>query len=130
MLKQTQQLTAAEGSTPAERADHVFDFAAAWLFSQAMADLLALFDEEMPPNSTQPDDPITSGGWLHLNEELPRWLEQIVDNTQPVSVGPTRENVDILRRTLALERQVAEHFNFRGGQGGQYRESTSVCGHV
>lgn len=122
MLKETQQLTAAEGSTPAERADHVFDFAAAWLFSPAMADLLALFDEEMPPSSTQPDDPITSGGWLHLNEELPRWLEQIVDNTQPVSVGLTREYVGILRRTLSLERQVAEHFNFRGGQGGQYRE--------
>ncbi|MEN4476204.1 hypothetical protein [Mycolicibacterium cosmeticum] len=128
MLKETQQLTTAEGSAPAERAGYAFNFAAAWLFSPPMADLLALFGEEMPPpNMTQHADTITSGGWLHLNEELPDWLERLVDTAQPVSAGLNREYVDILRRTLALERAVAEHFNFRGGQSGQYRERAQAA---
>lgn len=123
VLKDIEQLSATTDSTPAQRADHAFAFAARWLFSAPMTEMLALFGETMPrPGISWDAGDASSTDWLHLNEELPKWLDDVVGPAGELDGSMCPDHVDVLRRALILERRTADHFNFRGGGTGQYRE--------
>ncbi|TQS40321.1 hypothetical protein [Cryptosporangium phraense] len=98
-----------------DRAAEVFSTAGAWLLSDAMAGLIALFGERLPADRRGGDDL-----WLHLNEELPDWV------ASPTVPGLSAGQVDLLRRTLAIEREVADDFNFRDDPAGAYRERSQA----
>jgi hypothetical protein len=107
---------------PADRAVHVFALVAGWLFSEPMAQLLAEFSERLPGAGSVDDHAAGLSDWLHLNEKLPDWLDRVVTDGAATVDGLSPTQVDILRRTLAVERMAAEHFNFRTRDGQQYRE--------
>jgi hypothetical protein len=107
----------------ADRAVHVFPLVTDWLLSKPMAELLEAFDERLPaPGFAVEGDGGDVNGWLHLNERLPDWLHRVVANPAEDVDGLSPVQVDILRRTLAVERTAAADFNFRAGAGQQYRE--------
>lgn len=114
----------------ADRAAHVFGLVANWMFSTPMGELLAEFGEQLPGVGAGGDsdaEGLTS--WLHLNEELPDWLDRIVTGEAAHVDGLSPAQVDIMRRTLAVERMAADDFNFRTRVGQQYRErSQAVAG--
>ncbi|MEO6702208.1 MAG: hypothetical protein ABI140_05930 [Jatrophihabitantaceae bacterium] len=63
----------------AEARAAAFDLVRGWLFSDAMARLLSPFaelDSASDPGTATED-------WLHLNEELPGWLDQLVAGDDP-----------------------------------------------
>jgi hypothetical protein len=114
----------------ADRAAHVFGLAANWMFSAPMGYLLAEFGEQLPgAGAAGNGDTDDWTSWLHLNEELPGWLDRIVAGEAAHIDGLSAAQTDILRRTLAVERMAADDFNFRTRTGQQYRErSQAVTG--
>jgi hypothetical protein len=107
----------------ADRAVHVFSLVTDWLLSGPMGELLESFGERLPtPGFTGDPRGGEVNGWLHLNEKLPDWLDRVVTNPAEGVDGLSPEQVDILRRTLAVERMAAADFNFRAAAGQQYRE--------
>ncbi|MEJ3748673.1 hypothetical protein WEI85_36030 [Actinomycetes bacterium KLBMP 9797] len=100
-----------------ERAAHAFAVAESWLFSAPMTALQGEFDE---PAGSSAD--LTS--WLHLNEDLPDWLDRLFDAPDAAVAGLSADQTEILRRTLAVERIAAAAFNFRSGSG--YRERSQA----
>ena len=86
--------------------------ATAWLLGEPMAELLELM------HGTGTLQAFGADAWLHLNEELPGWVG-------PFLAG-TLDDADVLRRTLAIERVAAEHFDFRGGEGAAYVERSQA----
>lgn len=100
----------------------MFGFAAKWLFGDPMRELLDLFDERIPEPGTALGEDIDEPDWLKLNEELPSWLS-VALGPPPAPTGLLRpEYIDILRRTVELERVVADDFDFRGRGTAKYRE--------
>ncbi|MFI5958151.1 hypothetical protein [Cryptosporangium sp. NPDC051539] len=93
-----------------ERAAEVFSIAEAWLLSDAMTELIELFGGSAPAEDS----------WLHLDEELPAWV------AAPSVPGLSSGQLELVRRTLAIERSVADDFNFRGDPGGVYRERSQA----
>lgn len=104
-----------------DRAARAIDFAAQWLFSDAMRRLLHLFDEQMPEATTASVDLTSSEDWLPLDERLPTWLPGLLNGDKP-SGRLAREQLGVLDRTLAIERMTADDFNFRRTSGSGYRE--------
>jgi hypothetical protein len=93
----------------------VFTLVADWLFSEPMAQLLDAFGARLPAAGASGDrnaEHLTNRP--HLGADPPGWLN-LVNGLLP-------EQTDLLRRTLAVERIAAGHFNFRGDVGQQYRE--------
>lgn len=106
-----------------ERAEYVFPLVADWLFSEPMAAVLESFGERLPAIGFAWDRGEGDvNGWLHPNEKLPDWLYPVVADPAAVVDGMLPSQLDILRRTLAVERMAAADFNFRAGAGQQYRE--------
>jgi hypothetical protein len=99
-----------------DRAAYAFELVDGWLSSGAMAELLALFGE--------PSTDWTS--WLHLNEELPEWLDSAFRDAGPTVDGLTPDQTAVLRRALAVERKAAANFNFRTRDGSSYRERSQA----
>jgi hypothetical protein len=93
-----------------------------WLFSEPMAELLDLFGERMPAVGAAWEQTDDLASWLHLNEELPDWLEPLLDGMQATIRGLSTEQTDVVRRALMVERLCADDFNFRGAASGEYRE--------
>lgn len=87
-----------------------------------MAELLETFGERLPAPGFAGREGGDVNGWLHLNERLPDWLHQVAINPAAGVDALSPEQVDTLRRTLAIERMAAADFNFRAGAGQQYRE--------
>ncbi|WP_345537448.1 hypothetical protein [Phytohabitans rumicis] len=112
--------TAAAAPNTVERAAHAFATVEQWMSSDPMAGLLGLFDQA----TAAPPADWTS--WLHLNEELPEWLEAVFQAADSVPRGLTPDQVEVLRRTLSVERTAAAHFNFRTRDGSGYRERSQA----
>lgn len=127
MLKDALRLTDTTGQSREQRANHVFDFAASWLFSTPMRQLLALFDEPMPERGTDLTETDSTADWLHLNEELPAWLDDVVGPAGLPTAALTADHIDTVRRVLDLERRTAAEFDFRGRGSGQYRERAQAA---
>jgi len=110
---------------PAERATNSFDIVASWLFSEPIADLLSLFGEEMPPATGALAAVDNDTSWLHLDEDLPDWLESLtVDGAAAARLHAGQRAT--LERALAVERVAARHFNFRVRADGTYRERAEI----
>jgi hypothetical protein len=127
VLKQALLFTEAAGQSREQRANRAFDFAASWLFSEPMSQLLALFGETMPQLGATPIDTSSTSEWLHLNEELPEWLDDVVGPAGHRSGALSADHIDVLRRTLDIERRTADDFDFRGRGSGQYRERAQAA---
>jgi hypothetical protein len=107
----------------ADRAAEVFPLVTDWLLSKPMAELVEAFGERLPAPGSAAD--YVGGdvhGWLHTNEKLPDWLLRVAVDPAAGVGGLSPTQVDVLRRTLAVERMAAADFNFRAGPGQQYRE--------
>lgn len=61
--------------------------------------------------------------WLHLNEQLPDWLVDLLAETGPASSDPA---VRVLTRVIAIEQTAARSFNFRSRDGSTYRERSEA----
>jgi hypothetical protein len=106
-----------------DRAVRAFEVVERWLFSEPMAELLEAFGERMPDFGAAWDRTTEDlASWLHLNEELPRWLDALFDGKRTVIAGLSGAQINVLRRALAVERISADDFNFRGGANGKYLE--------
>jgi hypothetical protein len=118
---------AAPASDPADRAPHVFRLVGSWVFSEPMARLLDAFGERMPAaGASWVHDAENMAGWLHLNEDLPEWVDPLFNDSVAGIEGLSAVQTDILRRVLAVERMTAEHFNFRGDGSRKYRERSQA----
>lgn len=117
-------------SDPAERAAHVFAPVGGWLFSEPMTQLFAAFGDRMPPAETPFElDAERVADWLPHNESLPTWLDLVLNEGLTSSHGLSVAQRNALRRALVVEQIAANHFNFRGDGGPQYRErSQAVSG--
>jgi hypothetical protein len=122
-----------DGKTPrsrtvADRAVEAFALVEGWLFSQPMADLLDAFGERLPtvdaPSVSSAHD---NADWLHLNEELPEWLDKALSEPRSDAGGLSPESADLLRRTLAVERMAAADFNFRAAGDDRYKERSQAA---
>jgi hypothetical protein len=109
---------------PVERATHAVDLVDAWLFSDPIAQLLGMLGRqtEPPPNRDSAD--WTS--WLHLNEELPGWLDTLFSASDAAIPGLSSGQTDLVRRALEVERNAATSFNFRTPDGSRYRERSQA----
>lgn len=123
------EVTSALGPAPSpqpieERAAEAFDRVRGWIVGEAMARLLDAFGELLPP----PELPWAAGDpaddWLHLNEDLPEWLDAVVAGTGERRL--VEDQLDVLRRVLTIERLAADHFNFRTRDGVKYRERSQA----
>jgi hypothetical protein len=94
------------------------------MFSDAMSRLLEAFGELLPAPGMAwtPGDP--ADNWLHLNEDLPSWLDALVGGTGDRRL--TDDQLDVLRRALAIERLAADDFNFRSRDGVEYKERSQA----
>ncbi|MBE1484843.1 hypothetical protein [Plantactinospora soyae] len=99
-----------------ERVDHAFALVESWLFSGAMTELLDLFDGHTD-----------RGDWRRLDEELPEWLDPLLSRTDPSAESLSEQQVEVLRRALAIEQTAAGHFNFRTSDGSTYRERAQAA---
>lgn len=61
--------------------------------------------------------------WLHLNEQLPEWLVDLLANTEYANSDPT---IRFLESLIALEQRAADSFNFRSRDGSTYRERSEA----
>jgi hypothetical protein len=108
----------------AGRAAAAFHLVREWLFSDAMDRLLGAFGEALP----RPGMPWTPGeaadDWLHLNEDLPGWLDAVIADTGERRL--TADQLDVLRRVLMVERLAADDFNFRTREGVAYTERSQA----
>ncbi|MFC0316048.1 hypothetical protein ACFQNE_11530 [Gordonia phosphorivorans] len=105
---------------PRERSRHAFGFVSGWLFSEPMRELLVEFGEHLPPSGSMPSPP-PDDDWLHSGEALPAWIPDLLRGTAEDG-RLTADQVDVLRRTIAVEQIAAEHFDFRGRGATGYRE--------
>lgn len=96
------------------RARKVVDEVRSWVCSDAMTALVALV------KNTRADDDLP---WLHLNEQIPDWLDQLL--ASPESVGSDAA-VRLLVSLIALEQRAADSFNFRSRDGSTYRERSEA----
>jgi hypothetical protein len=119
-------------SDPTDRAAHVFALVGSWVFSEPMARLLDAFGERMPAaeaswarDAGNAENAGNMAGWLHLGEDLPEWLNPVLNDSITGIEGLSAAQTDILRRVLAVERMTADHFNFRG-DGPHYRERSQA----
>src|SRR5947209_4549095 len=92
-----------------DRAANAFALAEAWLFSDPMGELLCMLGQQTELPSRDSAD---WTGWLHLNEELPRWLDTLFSGPDAAIDGLSPERMELLRRTLETERAAATAFNF------------------
>jgi hypothetical protein len=127
VLKQALRSTETVGESREQRASRAFEFVAGWLFSEPMRDLLTLFGHEMPERGAGPIHTDSAAEWLHLNEELPAWLDEVVGPAGRATGRLGIPQIDILRRALDIERRVADDFDFRGRGSGQYRERAQAA---
>jgi hypothetical protein len=109
-----------DSSGISERAAQAFVWAESWVSSEAMADLLDLFDGRSTP------DEADLTGWLHLNEELPDWLDPLFGAAISPLRGLSAGQTGTLRRTLQIERLAGSVFNFRTTDGTGYRERSQA----
>src|SRR3954462_4635980 len=100
-----------------------FDLVREWSSSDAMNRLLEAFGE-VPPEPGMPWTPGADDDWLHLNEDLPGWLDAVVAGTGERRV--TDDQLDVLRRILVIERLAADDFNFRSRDGVTYTERSQA----
>lgn len=114
-----------EFDAAADRAHDAIALADAWLFAPAMADLLALFDEDLPAVGAAA--PRSADGVPLFNESLPPWAERVLDDPRAELAGVPQKYLDILRRTLALERIAVRRFNFRAQGDGGYVERSQAA---
>jgi hypothetical protein len=96
------------------RAHKVVDEVRSWASSDAMIALLALVGNRY----SSADAP-----WLHLNEQLPEWLIDLLAEPGDGSTGPA---LQLVRNVIALEQQAAGSFNFRSRDGSTYRERSEA----
>jgi hypothetical protein len=109
-----------------DRAASAFALVEGWLLSGPMAELLDAFGKKVPAaGASWEQDAEEMADWLHLNEDLPDWLDPVFSATAARINGLSADQIDILRRCLAVERMAADDFNFRGG-GTQYRERSQA----
>lgn len=106
-----------------QRAKDVVADVRSWVLSDAMSALLALIHEKGQQGRSVGGD---GAPWLHLNEQLPDWilakLEDGIDTAAPNAESPLL----LLAQLIDLEKQAAEDFNFRGGDGQTYRERSEA----
>lgn len=102
-----------------DRATHAFDLVKAWLFSDPMTELLDLFD----PDEVNSADWMS---WLHLNEELPAWLDTLFRDSDTAAPHLSHQQRELLRHALAVEQIAATVFNFRTRDGSSYRERSQA----
>ena len=88
-----------------------------------MTELLAVFDQQTEPPSRNSADWMS---WLHLNEELPAWLDALFSESRATLNGLSARQTALLRRALAIERITAAAFNFRTRDGSGYRERSQA----
>ncbi|WP_206488976.1 hypothetical protein [Rhodococcus sp. KRD162] len=106
-------------SDKVSRARNVVDEIESWVDSEALATLLALIHAE-----GQPDD-VDDSPWLHLNEQLPEWLlELLAEGSVPADQDPS---LQLLNRLINLEKRAADDFNFRGRAGQVYKERSEAA---
>jgi len=96
------------------RARNVVDEVRSWAGSDAMRALLALIEY------TDADD---ATPWLHLNEQLPEWLVDLLARTESAKSDPP---VRLLESLITLEQRAADSFNFRSRDGSTYRERSEA----
>ena len=96
------------------RAQNVVDEIRSWAGSDAMTGLLALVEDAGPDDDTP---------WLHLNEQLPEWLVDLLASTDRARSDPT---IRFLESLIALEQRAADSFNFRSRDGSTYRERSEA----
>ncbi|MFD0583631.1 hypothetical protein [Dactylosporangium darangshiense] len=105
-----------------ERAEYAFTQVERWLRSEPMVELLGMFAD---------GDGGEMVGWLHLNEELPGWLDGLFQDAEGID-GPFQgaEGItaqgELLRHVLVVERAAAGAFNFRTPDGSSYRERSQA----
>jgi hypothetical protein len=80
----------------ADRAAYSFRLVEEWLFRPPTADLLAMFGRQLPARGFSAPRQDDMAGWLHLNEDLPGWLDPIFDDPGGNLKGLTPEQVDKL----------------------------------
>ena len=97
------------------RANSVVDEVQAWTGDAAMAALVALV-ERARPHDEKP--------WLHLNEQLPAWLVEMLTAPRGQATDPI---VQCLLSVIALEKRAADSFDFRGIDGSTYRERSEAA---
>ncbi|WP_409046937.1 hypothetical protein AB2L57_09515 [Microbacterium sp. HA-8] len=96
------------------RARNVVDEVRSWAESDAMTALLALV-QNIRPNEDMP--------WLHLNEQLPLWLVDLLADKERASSDPT---IRLVASLIALEQRAADSFNFRSRDSSTYRERSEA----
>jgi hypothetical protein len=106
-----------------ERATNAFTLVEAWLFSDPMAELLGLLGR---PTELPDRDSADWKSWLHLNEELPTWLDLLFSAPDTAMEGLSPGQTDLLRHALEIERNAAATFNFRSPDGSSYRERSQA----
>jgi hypothetical protein len=94
------------------------------MFSDAMARLLGAFDEELPAPGMAWTPGHSADDWLHLNEDLPSWLDHLIGGTAERRLAD--DQLDVLRRALVIERLAADDFNFRSRDGVEYKERSQA----
>ena len=114
-----------EFDAAADRAHDAIALADAWLFAPAVADLLALFDEELPRAGA--DAPRCADEVPLFNESLPPWAGRVLGDPRAELAGVPQKYLDIMRRALALERIAVRRFNFRAQGGGGYVERSQAA---
>ena len=62
--------------------------------------------------------------WLHLNEQLPGWLVDLLAVTQSETTDPI---IQCLQSVIALEKRAADSFDFRSRDGSTYRERSEAA---
>ncbi|WP_141718004.1 hypothetical protein [Nocardia altamirensis] len=83
--------------------------------------MLTLFGEELPEPGKMRPDWRADTEWLPLGEELPQWLDGVLDRTNGLPGGLRDTQVDVLDTVLTIEHRTADDFNFRG-DAKRYRE--------
>jgi hypothetical protein len=106
-----------------DRAARAFGLVESWLFSEPLVELLGIFDQQVDPRSRNSAGLVR---WLHLNEELPAWLDTLLDQPDTPPNGLSAGQVELLRRALDVERSAATTFNFRTRDGSSYRERSQA----
>lgn len=103
----------------ADRARRIIECVDDWVFGEPLSDLLALFGRKLPATGEAAPPP---DALAFYNEELPPWLYQAAIDPGHPPAAVSAQQLDLLHRTLAVERIADEVFNFRGRGGKQYVE--------
>jgi hypothetical protein len=108
------QISVAGVTDEVARAQKVVDEVRSWAGSGAMTTLLGLVEDA---------DVSDDAPWLHLNEQLPEWLVDLLASTETARWTPP---VQLLQSVIALEQRAADSFNFRSHDGSTYRERSEA----